>query len=132
MTKQSMTKIKQPTGVSITAILQTSSGIIVILIGLALLNLRKELTSNGDGGISWTFLVIIFLLGFGAIIVGVGLWTMKKWCFQVARIFTIIFFLLAILLLPLGFILLILDVIILYLLIKPEIKEAFEIIDFMS
>jgi len=96
------------------------------------LDLREELAGNEDGGISGVYLVIMFILGFSAFTVGVGLWTMKKWGYQVARIFTIIFFILAILSLPLGFILLVLDVYIFYLLTRPEIKEVFGITGFLS
>lgn len=132
LAEQSLTRIEQPNEVTITAFLQFGGGIIIILIGLVLLDLREELAGNGDGEILGTFLVILFILGFSAFIVGVGLWTMKKWGYQVARIFTIIFFILAILSLPLGFILLVLDVIIFFLLNRPEMKEVFGITGFLS
>jgi len=132
LAEQSTTRIEQPTKVTIAAFLQFSGGIIIILIGLVLLDLREELAGNEDGGISGVYLVIMFILGFSAFTVGVGLWTMKKWGYQVARIFTIIFFILAILSLPLGFILLVLDVYIFYLLTRPEIKEVFGITGFLS
>lgn len=132
LAEQSITRIEQPNEVTIAAFLQFGGGIIIILIGLVLLDLREELAGNGDGEIIGTFLVILFILGFSAFAVGVGLWTMKKWGYQVARIFTIIFFILAILSLPLGFILLVLDVIIFYLLNRPEMKEVFGITGFLS
>ncbi len=132
MTEQLTTRIEQPSKVIIAAFLQFSGGTIIMLIGLILLDLREELAGNGDGGISGTFLVIMFILGFSAFVVGVGLWTMKKWGYQAVKIFTIIYFILAILSLPLGFILLILDIILLYLLSRLEIKDIFGITGFLS
>ena len=122
------TSIERPTGISILAALQVIGGVFAVLGGLLVLAAGAYF---GEG--FWAVIsIVVFLLGFFSIVVGWGLWNLRKWAYQVAMILAVIGIITALLSLPGSILTLVIDGIIIYYLTRPEIKEVFEITGFLS
>ena len=123
MTEAAMVVVERPKGVMYSVVLEYINGILFLFFGyLALL----------EGFIPF----LNFILGFLMIIVGYGLWKLKKWGYQVTKILAIYVIITSILNFLMyfyfDFISLIIQIIIIYILTRPEIKEVFGIIGFLS
>lgn len=111
----------RPLGVTILAILQLLGGILSIVAGFGLIALAAffpgmELLWIAIGGLT-------LVLGFVALIVGYGLYTMKSWAWMIAMILNIINIILAII--NFTIISLIIPLIIVIYLNQPDIKSRF-------
>lgn len=124
MTSQSITRSDNSPEVKTLARLQLIDGISAIVIGLLVL--------ISLGGSQLGFSMFIVLFGVGALVACWGLWNIEIWAYKVAKLITLIYFFLAILALPIGFILLIINAILFLYLGKPEIKEAYNVSGFLS
>ncbi len=117
---------ERPAGVATLAILQFIMGILAILGGVAVLavmgSMSLDLAAAGEGiGGGLIFLgLIAFLLGW-------GLWNLKPWARTLSLIFAVLWVITGILTLivGIGIVILIVAILILWYLMKPEIKAAF-------
>ena len=131
----SVTTIERQLGVTILAILHFLAGIGLLILGLLIAAVGGYAASVGEGALAAIFgasgfiIILIGLIPFG---IGWGLWNLKKWSYQVAMIFTVIFFILGILSIPAGFLFFVIVALILYYLTRPEIKDVFGITGFLS
>jgi len=124
MTSQSRSRSDDSPEVKTLARIQLIDGIIAIVIGLLVL------ISLGGSQLGFSMLIVIF--GAGALVSAWGLWNIKIWAYKVAKLITLSYFFLAILALPIGFILLIINSILFLYLRKPEIKEIYNVSGFLS
>ena len=124
MTSQSITRSDNSPEVKTLARLQFINGISAIVIGLLVL------ISVEESQLGFSMLSVIF--GTVALVAGFGLWNIKSWAYKVAKLITLSYFILAMLALPLGFILLVINAILLLYLRKPEIKEIYDVSGFLS
>ena len=120
-----MASVERPTGVTILAVLEILVGVSGIFGGLLGVLGVIEIGVRG-------LFYFIFIIGFLNLAVGWGLWTLKKWAYQVALILAIIGIITGILSLPMAIISLIINVLIIYYLTRPEIKEVFGVTGFLS
>lgn len=122
------TGIVRPTGVTILAVLEFLGGILGILGGLVLLGAEEAF---GEG-IFAVFSIWAFIAGFIALAVGYGLWNLLKWGYQAAMILAILGIISGLFSLPSGILSIVIDGIIIYYLIQPEIKDVFGITAFLT
>lgn len=115
--------IEHPSGVTILAVLEFITGIFYIIAAIGLFTLAA---------ISAIGVIVFLLMGFIALGIGWGLWKLKKWAYQVAMILAILGILTNLLTLPVGIIGIIISVIIIYYLTRPEIKEVFGVTGFLA
>ena len=132
----------RPTGVTILAVIQIIASVAGLLAGLSILAIAGIIAMMGEGvipiidafqgaesflggfflGIVGIFLVILGAFGF---VLAWGLWTGRSWAWTITIITTIIGLISALLTLPRGIVVLILDGLILYYLTRPAVKGYF-------
>jgi len=130
------TSIERPTGVTILAVLAFIVGIFGALGGFLVVAAGTAAAAYGygiEGGLAAVLGALVLIIGLLWLAVGWGLWNIKKWGYQVAMILAIIGIILA---LPdivgAGIVTIIINGIIVYYLIQPEIKDVFGITGFLS
>jgi len=117
MTEEAMVVIERPKGVMYSVVLEFINGLLFLFFGyLALL----------AGYIP----ILNFIMGFIMLVVGYGLWKLKKWGYQGTKILAIYVIITSILIFDI--ISLVIQIIIIYILTRPEIKEVFGIVGFLS
>ncbi len=104
----SILSLERPSGIMILAVLECIGGIFGVFAGLFVFGS--------------TLAVIIGIISF---VLGYGLWILNKWAFQGAMILSVFGIIIGIFNLPFGIISLIIYVIIIYYLTRPEITDAF-------
>ena len=130
------TGIERPTGVTILAVLAFIVGIFGALGGLLVVAAGTAAAAYGfgiEGGLAVVIGALVLIVGLLWLAVGWGLWNINKWGYQLAMILAIIGIILA---LPgiagAGIVTIIINGIIIYYLIQPEIKDVFGITGFLS
>ena len=130
------TGIERPTGVTILAVLAFIVGIFGALGGLLVVAAGTAAAAYGfgiEGGLAVVIGALVLIVGLLWLVIGWGLWNINKWGYQVAMILAIIGIILA---LPgiagAGIVTIIINGIIIYYLIQPEIKDVFGITGFLS
>ncbi len=117
MTEGAMVVVERPKGVMYSVVLEFFNGILFLFFGyLALL----------AGFLPY----LNFIMGFIMLGVGYGLWILKRWGYQGTKLLAIYVIITSILIF--DFISLIIQIIIIYILSRSEIKEVFGIIGFLS
>ncbi|MFQ5820205.1 MAG: hypothetical protein ACE5I5_09485 [Candidatus Heimdallarchaeota archaeon] len=130
------TGIERPTGVTILSVLAFIVGIFGALGGLLVVATGTAAAAYGfgiEGGLAVVIGALVLIVGLLWLAVGWGLWNINKWGYQLAMILAIIGIILA---LPgiagAGIVTIIINGIIIYYLIQPEIKDVFGITAFLS
>lgn len=130
------TGIERPTGVTILSVLAFIVGIFGALGGLLVVAAGTAAAAYGfgiEGGLAVVIGALVLIVGLLWLAVGWGLWNINKWGYQLAMILAIIGIILA---LPgiagAGIVTIIINGIIIYYLIQPEIKDVFGITAFLS
>ncbi len=121
----------RPTGVAILAILEAFVGVYYLITGFGEFVAAAVIRSLALSGISHDVMAMIpRVLGTMLIIVGLlsillawGIWTGKGWARMVALVFAIVAIILS--LISLHFVGLVIDVIIVYYLTRPNVKQFF-------
>ncbi len=119
----------RPTGVTVIAILAAISGVFEVLGGLALLGLGAFGAAMGGPLLAYfgTFGGIILLaLGVVTLYAAWGAWNLKAWAWTLLVVLTVIGVVLSLFSLRRSIFGLIVDVIILVYLFRPEVKAAFQ------
>ncbi len=127
--------VERPAGVSILAVLHILIGTLLVflgLIGIAAGGVAADAGYGGFGAIFGALGAVIILIGLIPLGIGWGLWNLRKWSYQVALIFAVIAFIFGIASLPAGFLFLLIEAAILYYLTRPEIKDVFGVVGFLS
>lgn len=121
----------RPTGVTIIAILEALGGIIMLLFGLGMVALGTFVAIPG-GMMPGVLGMMAGFLGFVFIIIGVlslifawGLWTGQSWAWTLTLVFAILGVIFGLLSLPGSIIQIIIQVIIIYYLFRPNVKAFF-------
>jgi len=108
----------RPSGVTILAVLYWLSAIIAILGGLAYVAGIALLLPLGFLAILWVLGVALIVIGVLDILIGWGLWNLKRWARTVAIVLAVI----GLISFPIGTVI---SIITLWYLFKPEIKACF-------
>ena len=108
----------RPSGLTILAVLYWLSAIIAILGGLAYVAGIALLLPLGFLAIFWVLGVALIVIGVLDIVIGWGLWNLKRWARTVAIVLAVI----GLISFPIGTVI---SIITLWYLFKPEIKACF-------
>jgi len=126
-----MSSEDRPTGVAILAILEAFVGVYYLITGFGEFVAAAVIRSLALSGITHDVMAmiprvlgtILMIVGLLSILLAWGIWTGKGWARMVALVFAIVAIILS--LISLHFVGLVIDVIIVYYLTRPNVKQFF-------
>lgn len=129
----------RPLGVTILAILEVLGGLVFLGIG-ALMLIAASLVTAATVSVPYfpfafpaailaavllVYGAVLAILGIFAFVIAYGLWTGKGWAWTLAIILAIIAIIMGLISLPSGIVTILINVIIIYYLTRPHVKEFF-------